>query len=95
MGQATKFLICSAVAVLSGPGGATLRTFNIKTGAMLWDAPLHPSHLGRLSEPPKIGSDISFIEGGRGNVVVLTNGHTLRKISSGNTQWTWTADDAT
>ncbi|KAJ3807314.1 hypothetical protein EV368DRAFT_75106 [Lentinula lateritia] len=65
----------SVVASLSGPGGATLRSFNVLNGAMLLERRLHEPETGLLIQPNNLGTFIAF--GKQSNqIYTLTNGAT-------------------
>ena len=88
------------VASLSGPGGATLRSFDVLTGQLLVEKRLHPIDSGRVSNPSDLGTEIAFVNDDslKGDVYpdmfVLTNGHTIRRISGqGDMEWIWTSPD--
>ncbi|KII83787.1 hypothetical protein PLICRDRAFT_147866 [Plicaturopsis crispa FD-325 SS-3] len=84
------------VAALSGPGGATLRTFDSLTGDLLLEQRLHSIESGLLMEPADLGTAVAFAtEGSSTFIFVLTNGHTLRKVDAvtGELKWSWSASD--
>jgi ER membrane protein complex subunit 1 len=82
------------VASLSGPGGSTLRTFDSLAGHLLLEKRLHSPETGRLFEPSDLGVSIAFVPNSS-QLLVLTNGHTLRSIDgkTGEIKWSWTSED--
>ncbi|KAF5352206.1 hypothetical protein D9758_009183, partial [Tetrapyrgos nigripes] len=85
----------NTVASLSGPGGATLRTFDIGTGDLLLEKHLHSPQSGILAEPNYLGTYIAFGNetNGSPDLFVLTNGHTVNHVVAGNIKWSWTSED--
>ncbi|KDQ19878.1 hypothetical protein BOTBODRAFT_27299 [Botryobasidium botryosum FD-172 SS1] len=85
----------NTVTALSGPGGSTLRMFEISTGQLLWETRLHNSALGLLSDPRDLASHVHVVPGGLSDVLVLTNAHEVRKISgaTGEVLWHWSSED--
>jgi ER membrane protein complex subunit 1 len=88
----------TVIATLSGPGGSTLRTFNVLTGHLLLEKRLHAPNTGSLFEPGDLGLGIAFVPGSTPNeseLLVLTNGHTLRRVDAktGEVVWSWTSED--
>lgn len=92
------------VSVLSGPGGSTLRTFDVTNGHLLLEKRLHQPAAGRLFQPVDLGVHIAFAN--RPNlttwstsedVFVLTDGYTVRRIDSmsGELKWEWSSEDQT
>lgn len=87
------------VAALSGPGGSTLRLWDALSGHLLLEQRLHAIESGRLSDPSYLGTAIAFLatEGlvQKHDLLVLSNGHTLRHIdgSTGDLKWIWIAED--
>ncbi|KAI0270649.1 DUF1620-domain-containing protein [Gloeopeniophorella convolvens] len=82
------------VTSLSGPGGATLRTFDYATGHLILEKRLHSPHTGRLLEPDDFGTSVVHVEGSN-DVFVMTNGCQVRRIGrTGNVEWTWESPDA-
>lgn len=89
------------VAVLSGPGGATLRTFDALTGDLIVERRLHKAELGRLFQPADLGSQLAFptktdsADVSNSDVYVLSDGHVLRSVDSltGEIKWQWSAED--
>jgi hypothetical protein len=87
------------IATLSGPGGSTLRTFNVLTGHLLLEKRLHAPHTGTLFEPGDLGLGIAFVPSSTPNeseqLLVLTSGHTLRRVDArtGEVVWSWTSED--
>ncbi|OBZ74558.1 ER membrane protein complex subunit 1 [Grifola frondosa] len=86
------------VAAMSGPGGATLRVFDVMAGHLLLEKRLHTLESGRLFEPSTLGTAIEFGSStSKNDMFVLTNGHILRRIdgSTGEIRWGWTSPDQT
>ncbi|KAG7447298.1 DUF1620-domain-containing protein [Guyanagaster necrorhizus] len=82
----------TTVASLSGPGGATLRSFDILSGLLLLEKRLHPPETSLPLEPGHTGSSIVFTADS--DIIALTNGHMVQFITkSGNIRWTWTLED--
>ncbi|KAI5999030.1 hypothetical protein EDC04DRAFT_2584429 [Pisolithus marmoratus] len=86
----------SNVALLSGPGGSTLRTYDTSTGHLLLERRLHnPKHARRheLQHTAIITGRVS-VEGSTA-LFVLTNGDTVSRIDSqsGDVVWTWDSPD--
>jgi hypothetical protein len=90
-----KINLSLAVATLSGPGGATLRSFDVVSGELLLEKHLHSPQSGILAEPNHLGTYIAFGNETNGNpdLFVLTNGHTVNHVVAGNVKWTWTSED--
>ncbi|KIK01760.1 hypothetical protein K443DRAFT_550803 [Laccaria amethystina LaAM-08-1] len=84
------------VAVLSGPGGATLRTFDALHGHLIVEKQLHAPQLAVLSEPHYLGKFVAFNPQSR-DLYVLTNGYTVSCIDgdTGGVKWTWSSPDQT
>lgn len=86
------------LATLSGPGGATFRILEAKTGILLMELPLHSPLLGKLNAPVDGGSDIAFLGSQWAeDVLVLTNSRSVTRISmeGGFDVWKWSASDDT
>ncbi|KIJ24147.1 hypothetical protein M422DRAFT_56525 [Sphaerobolus stellatus SS14] len=85
------------VVALSGPGGATLRSYNVSNGDLVYESQLHSPLSGKLHEPPNIGEDIIFSIDKTNDVFALTNAHVVRRVDgiSGQPKWTWTSEDQT
>ncbi|KDQ54694.1 hypothetical protein JAAARDRAFT_182191 [Jaapia argillacea MUCL 33604] len=85
------------VTTLSGPGGSTLRTFDVLTGHLILEERLHSPTSGRLTEPADIGVAVAYSRSNekQKDLFVLTNGHEVRRVdgSSGELKWAWTAAD--
>ena len=84
------------MAALSGPGGAYFRTFDSTAGHLLSETRLHDPAAGRLQEPESTGIAVPFgPEEKEKDIFVLTNGHTVRRVSrrTGEVSWGWTAPD--
>ena len=90
----TQFFAHAVVAALSGPGGSTLRVFEALSGHLLLEKRLHTHETGTLFEPSDLGASIAFVPSSS-QLLVLTNGHTLRSIDgmTGETKWSWTSED--
>ncbi|KAI6097855.1 hypothetical protein F5141DRAFT_1011125 [Pisolithus sp. B1] len=86
----------SNVALLSGPGGSTLRTYDTSTGHLLLERRLHnPAH-ARRHELRHVGITAGrFSVEGSTPLFVLTNGDTVSRIDSqsGDVLWTWSSPD--
>ncbi|KAI0060106.1 DUF1620-domain-containing protein [Artomyces pyxidatus] len=83
------------VTSLSGPGGATLRTFDFTTGHLLSEKRLHHPQTGLLLEPNDLGVSIASTPD-TPDLFILTSAHILRRVDrSGKTKWTWTSPDQT
>ncbi|KAF9528732.1 hypothetical protein CPB83DRAFT_813238 [Crepidotus variabilis] len=84
----------SVIATLSGPGGATLRTFRALNGQLLLEKRLHLPASGALSEPFHFGKDVIFSPNSD-QLYVLTNGCSISAINSitGELTWHWEAPD--
>jgi hypothetical protein len=85
----------SVVVSLSGPGGATLRSFDALTGQLLVERRLRTPE---LANPSDLGTDLAFVHDSsdiHSDVFVLTNGHTVLRLDglSGKTKWSWTSPD--
>ncbi|RPD68393.1 DUF1620-domain-containing protein [Lentinus tigrinus ALCF2SS1-7] len=86
------------VVALSGPGGAYFRIFDSTAGHLLSETRLHDPTAGLLQEPGSLGIAVAFgSEEKEKDIFVLTNGHTLRRLSrrTGEVSWGWTAPDQT
>ncbi|KIY63627.1 DUF1620-domain-containing protein [Cylindrobasidium torrendii FP15055 ss-10] len=74
---------------LSGPGGATLRVFDVLNGDLFIEKRLHRPDAGqpvKVTAPIIITEDFEFI--------TLTNGHTVTYVTrDAESKWTWTAED--
>lgn len=81
------------VASLSGPGGATLRTFDILNGHLLLEQRIHePSH-GQLYEPSYLGTFVAYAAEGS-DLVVLSNGGLVQRLDNlGTVKWSWSSSD--
>ncbi|KAF7979908.1 hypothetical protein HWV62_40304 [Athelia sp. TMB] len=84
----------NTVAALSGPGGSTLRTFDVVSGDLLLEKRMHAPEQGTLYEPESLGTSIAFVPGSD-NLLVLTSGHTLASVDgkTGETLWKWSSED--
>ncbi|EGO03055.1 hypothetical protein SERLA73DRAFT_103134 [Serpula lacrymans var. lacrymans S7.3] len=91
----------NTIVSLSGPGGATLREFDLFKGHLLLEKRLHDPLLGHLWEPSNLGTSIistgasSSSDSSSSTILALTNGDTLTSINSstGETHWEWTSPD--
>lgn len=83
------------VVTLSGPGGATLRSYEASTGQLVFETQLHKPEAGRLGEPASIGQSVVFSVDKTSDILVLTNAHTVRRVdgSNGRPKWEWTLED--
>lgn len=93
-------LLVAVVASLSGPGGATLRTFDYTSGALIVEQRLHKPESARLLEPDHTGASIAFVSSTSASestdLIVLTEGHVVRKLdSAGKELWKWVSPDQT
>lgn len=91
-------LLCSsranrttAVAAVSGVGGATLRTFDVVTGDLLSELRLHSADTGRLLEPDTTGLSLAFDSATDSQLYVLSNGKSVRRVDAdtGLIRWSW------
>jgi len=84
-----------AVVSLSGPGGATLRTFDYSTGQMILEKQLHRPHEDYRLHIVNFegGTAVAFMEQSR-DIVVLTNGHNVQRVGeTGKVHWVWGSPD--
>lgn len=82
----------TTVASLSGPGGATLRSFDVLSGHLLLEKRLHSPETSLPSDSDHTGSCIAFTADS--DIIALTNGHTVQSITkSGEIRWTWPSED--
>ncbi|KAL4255601.1 ER membrane protein complex subunit 1 [Pleurotus pulmonarius] len=90
---ASFYLHKNVVASLSGPGGATLRTFDILNGDLLLEQRIHePSH-GQLYEPSYLGTSVAYTADGS-DLVVLSNGGLVQRLDNlGAVKWSWSSSD--
>jgi hypothetical protein len=77
---------------VSGHGGATARIYEAINGNLMWEAHFHKSAAGHLRDPRSLGVAIAFDSI---DIVVLSNGHTVRKLAArdGAIIWGWTSPD--
>jgi len=77
---------------VSGHGGATARIYEAVNGNLIWEAHFHKSATGHLEDPGSLGVAIAFDSI---DVLVLSNGHTVRKLAArdGAIIWGWTSPD--
>ncbi|CCA66499.1 hypothetical protein PIIN_00183 [Serendipita indica DSM 11827] len=80
---------------LSGNGGATARIYEAINGNLIWENHLHDPATGHLAgaapgEPTGTAIEFDSID-----VFILSNGHTVRRLSgaTGDTLWGWTSPD--
>lgn len=83
------------VVALSGPGGSNIRSYRATTGSLIWDRVLHPSSLGRLTDPTGAGVDLTFAKDESKDILVLSNPPAVRRLAhqSGEIIWEWTPVD--
>lgn len=86
----------TVVVTLSGPGGATVRSLDLKTGQVILEHHLHSNSEGLLLEPQQLGKDVVFDQPSR-DIYSLSNGHTVTRLSAttGEPVWAWSAEDQT
>ena len=74
---------------MSGHGGATTRIYEAVNGNLIWEAHFHKSAAG---DPGTPGVAIAFDSI---DILVLSNGHTVRKLAArdGAVIWGWTSPD--
>ncbi|KAF9241301.1 hypothetical protein BU15DRAFT_87236 [Melanogaster broomeanus] len=86
-----------SISSLSGPGGSTLRTYDISTGHLLFEKRLHSPVDGKRNEPLNLGIASAHFGGHDGDpaMVLLTNADTARRIDTrtGEVVWEWRAPD--
>lgn len=96
-----EFIRHLALVAISGPGGATLRTFDLTNGDLIAETRLHDPSAGQLFDPNDLGAHIAFVEKNDTtlapvlDVLTLTNGHAVSRIdtSSGRFRWSRTAEE--
>lgn len=84
------------VVALSGPGGASLRTFDIQSGDLIAERRQHVPSSGLLFHPSDLGAHIVFADQKDAtDTYVLTNGHVIRRVDSlsGHAKWEWSAPE--
>ncbi|GJJ09321.1 hypothetical protein Clacol_003543 [Clathrus columnatus] len=83
------------VVTLSSPGGSYLRSYELKTGNLVFESCLQRLESGRLLEPHGLGQGLAFSTDKISDVFALTNGYTIRRVDglTGITKWTWTSED--
>ncbi|KAG1773685.1 hypothetical protein EV702DRAFT_559870 [Suillus placidus] len=87
----------NSVSSLSGPGGSTLRTYDLETGHLILEKQLHSPVDGRLHEPQNLG--ISLLRSTNPSLnstayLALTNGDSVTHLDeTGDTLWTWNSPD--
>jgi hypothetical protein len=85
------------VSSLSGPGGSTLRIYDLKTGHLILEKQLHSQVDGRLHEPQNLGISILRSTDSSLNSTAyfaLTNGDSVTRLDeAGETLWTWNSPD--
>lgn len=83
------------VVTLSGPGGAYLRSYELKTGNLIFESCLRTPRSGRLLEPHGLGQKLAFAPGKISDIFVLTNAFIIYRVdgSTGSTKWKWSSDD--
>ncbi|KIJ13017.1 hypothetical protein PAXINDRAFT_163784 [Paxillus involutus ATCC 200175] len=84
-----------SISSLSGPGGSTLRTYDIATGHLLLEKRLHNPQDGRLHEPSGLGIGLVHLGGQDADQVLLTNGDTVSRVDTktGEVLWKWRSPD--
>lgn len=85
----------AAVISLSGPGGATLRTFDYSTGQLILEKQLHTPHESYRLRAGNFesGTAVAFMEQSR-DIIVLTNGHNVQRVGeTGKVHWVWESPD--
>ncbi|KAF9219877.1 DUF1620-domain-containing protein [Gyrodon lividus] len=86
-----------SVSSLSGPGGSTLRTYDISTGHLLLEKRLHNPIDGRPHEPPSLGIGLAYLGAQDADqpLVLLTNGDTVTRVNTktGEFLWEWRSPD--
>lgn len=77
---------------MSGHGGATARIYEAVNGNLIWEAHFHKPPTGHLVDQGPPGVAIAF---DNIDVLVLSNGHTVRKLAArdGAVIWGWTSPD--
>jgi outer membrane protein assembly factor BamB len=87
----------NSVSSLSGPGGSTLRTYDLETGHLIFEKQLHNPVDGRLHEPQNLG--ISLLRSTDTSLnstayFALTNGDSVTRLDEvGDILWTWKSPD--
>ncbi|KAG1750542.1 uncharacterized protein EDB91DRAFT_1108061 [Suillus paluster] len=87
----------NSVSSLSGPGGSTLRTYDLETGHLILEKQLHSPVDGRLHEPQNLG--ISLLRSTDPSLnstayFALTNGDSVTRLDeTGEILWTWNSPD--
>ncbi|TFK18337.1 DUF1620-domain-containing protein [Coprinopsis marcescibilis] len=78
------------IATLSGPGGAIVRTFDIATGELLLERPLHSIREGLLLEPAFLGASLAF-DSSSEDIFTVSNAHTVTRLdgTTGAEIWKW------
>jgi hypothetical protein len=82
----------SGLVTVSGHGGATARIYEAVNGNLIWEAHFHKSPTGHLSDQGPSGVAIAF---DNIDILILSNGHTVRKLAArdGAVIWGWTSPD--
>lgn len=77
---------------VSGHGGATARIYEAVNGNLIWEAHFHKAPTGHLADQGPSGVAIAF---DNIDILVLSNGHTVRKLAArdGAVIWGWTSPD--
>lgn len=87
----------NSVSSLSGPGGSTLRTYDLETGHLILEKQLHSPVDGRLHEPQNLG--ISLLRSTDPSLnstayFALTNADSVTHLDeNGDILWTWKSPD--
>lgn len=86
-----------SVSSLSGPGGSTLRTYDLETGHLILEKQLHSPGDARVHEPQNLG--ISLLRSTNHSLnstayFALTNGDSVTHLDeTGDIVWTWNSPD--
>ncbi|KAG0701659.1 hypothetical protein DFH29DRAFT_925728 [Suillus ampliporus] len=87
----------NGVSSLSGPGGSTLRTYDLESGHLILEKQLHSPVDGRLHEPQNLGISLLHSTDPSLNSTAyfaLTNGDSVTRLDeTGETLWTWNSPD--
>ncbi|KAG2355552.1 hypothetical protein BDR07DRAFT_1613621 [Suillus spraguei] len=87
----------NSVSSLSGPGGSTLRTYDLETGHLILEKQLHSPGDARVHEPQNLGiSLLRFTNHSLNSTAyfALTNGDSVTHLDeTGDIMWTWNSPD--
>jgi outer membrane protein assembly factor BamB len=88
-------LTWTAVVLLSGPSGTTVRLFSLEKGGVKWEKPLHSTAGAHLTTPVHLGTDVDFTDDGS-SVVILSDGRRITKLAmtDGKLEWSIEAPGA-